>query len=74
MALRSREHYDLFILGEAAPKETREEMIQWLRKEYPKVKIVALNARRHRRLPDADYNVTVNGPDAWLSLVASVVP
>ena len=74
MALRSREHYDLFILGEAAPKETREEMIQWLRKEYPKVKIVALNAPRHRRLPDADYNVTVNGPDAWLSLVASVVP
>ena len=74
MALRSREHYDLFILSETAPEETRQEMVRWLKEQYPKIKIVALNAPRHSRLPDADYNVTVNGPEAWLSLVASVVP
>jgi hypothetical protein len=74
LALRSKEQYDLFILSESAPEETRNEMVRWLKQEYPKVKIVALNAPRHRRLPDADYNVTVNGPEAWLSFVASVVP
>jgi len=69
--LTSIQHYDLFILGYAAPEETRTEMIDWIRVKYPKVKIVALNAP-HQQLLNADYNVTLNGPENWLPFVRSI--
>ena len=42
--LTSIQHYDLFILGHAAPEETRTEMIDWIKVKYPRVKILAFNA------------------------------
>ncbi|HYT19306.1 MAG TPA: hypothetical protein VEW05_03645 [Candidatus Polarisedimenticolia bacterium] len=69
--LTSIQHYDLFILGHAAPEETRTEMIDWIRVKYPKVKIVALNAP-HQQLLNADYNVILNGPENWLPFVRSI--
>ena len=63
------QHYDFFIVGPAAPEETRREIVDWLKKKYPTVKILALN-RPHQQVTSADYNVTENGPENWLPCVA----
>jgi hypothetical protein len=42
-ALRVIHAVDLFIVGHAAPERAREEMVSWLKENYPKVRIVALN-------------------------------
>jgi hypothetical protein len=67
--LRANYEFGFFIVGHAAPEQTRKEMIDWLRKNYPGVKIIALNAPQES-IPMADYNVIQNGPEAWLRLVA----
>ena len=67
--LISIQHYDLFIVGNGAPQQTRSEMVVWLRAKYPDVKILALNTP-HQQLPGADYNVIQNGPESWLPIVA----
>jgi hypothetical protein len=69
--LTSIQHYDLFILGHAAPEETRTEMIDWIKVKYPRVKILALNAP-HKQLLNADYNITLNGPENWLPIVTKL--
>jgi hypothetical protein len=68
VALSSIQDYALFIVGHAAPAETRREMVDWLKAEYPTVKILALN------LPDqqvlgADYNERQNEPERWQRVV-----
>src|SRR5258707_6895977 len=69
--LTSIQHYDLFILGHAAPEETRTEMIDWIKVKYPRAKILALNAP-HNQLLNSDYNVTLNGPENWLPIVTKL--
>src|SRR5258708_19744455 len=63
--LTSIQHYDLFILGHAAPEETRTEMIDWIRVKYPKVKIFPFNAP-HQQLPTAHYHVLLHRPENTL--------
>ena len=63
-----QQHCDLFIVGHAAPEETRKEIVDWLKVEYPSVRILALNPKDHQ-LAKADYNVILNGPNQWLSIV-----
>lgn len=70
-ALATIRDVDLFILGHSAPDETVQEMLAWLRANYPNVKILALNPSKNRELPGADYNVTLNDYDEWLSLLAA---
>jgi hypothetical protein len=70
VALSSYRDVDLFIVGHTAPEQTREEMVVWLKANYPKVKIVALNPSK-QALPGADYNVVLNDHDEWLSLLAA---
>src|SRR5215467_9094383 len=53
--LSSIQKYDLFIVGHAAPVESRSEMVDWLKEKYPNVKTLALNPP-HQPLPNADYN------------------
>ena len=67
--LGSFQHYDLFIVGHAAPEQTRNEMVIWLKENYPDVKVLALNPP-HQQLARADYNVLQNGPENWLPLLA----
>jgi hypothetical protein len=67
--LSSVQHYDLFIVGHNAPEQVRREVVDWLKSKYPKVKILALNPPQEE-LPNADYNVTLNGPEKWLPIVA----
>lgn len=69
LLLSSIQHYDLFIVGPAAPARTRREIVDWLKEQYPTVKILALNPP-HQQVTNADYNVTANGPEDWLPLVA----
>lgn len=42
IVLSSPQHCDLFIVGHAAPEQTRKEMVDWLKARYPHVKILAL--------------------------------
>jgi hypothetical protein len=59
----------LFIVGHAASEKTRNEMANWLKAEYPTVRILALNPP-NEWLAGADYNVIQNGPEKWLPLVS----
>ena len=45
-------------------------MVAWLKANYPKVKIVALNPSKDQ-LVGADYNVVLNGHEEWLSLLTA---
>ena len=62
---------DVFIVGHAAPEQTRKEMVDWLKTNFPKVKIVALIPSADRQLPRADHNVVLNDWDEWLSLLTA---
>jgi hypothetical protein len=70
VALSSYHDVDLFIVGHTAPEQTRKEMVAWLKANYPKVKIVALNPSKDE-LIGADYNVILNDHDEWLALLAA---
>jgi hypothetical protein len=71
VALSSFPNVDLFIVGHTAPEQTRKEMVDWLKANYPKVKILALNRSANRELSGAHYNVILNAYDEWLSLLAA---
>ena len=70
-ALASFHNIDVFIVGHAAPEQTRKEMVDWLKNSFPKVKIVALIPSANRQLPRADYNIVLNDWDELLSLLAA---
>jgi CheY-like chemotaxis protein len=72
-ALTSTHHVDVFVVGYQAPDQTRKEMVDWLKENFPKVKIVALIPSTNRELPRADYNITLNDWDEWLALLAATV-
>jgi hypothetical protein len=69
--LDTRERYRIFIVGHAAPNETREDMIRWLKANFPTTKILVVNPPSSAILEGADYNVVLNGPEEWLSIVAN---
>jgi hypothetical protein len=69
VALTPIRHYDLFIVGHAAPEEARQEIFLWLKAKYPRVKILALNPPT-QELPGADYNARQNDPGNWLPIVS----
>jgi hypothetical protein len=70
-ALGSIHSVDVFIVGHAAPEQTRKEMVDWLKTNFPKVKIVALIPSADRQLPCADHNVVLNDWDEWLCLLTA---
>jgi hypothetical protein len=59
---------DLFMVGHAAPEAEREETVAWLKARYPLVRVLALNPP-DTRIPGADHNVPLNGPEVWLPLL-----
>ena len=61
-----------FIVGHAAPVETRTEMVVWLRVNYPNSKILALNPP-NQEVANANYNVLQNGPESWLPFVEKTI-
>jgi hypothetical protein len=70
-ALTSIEKVDVFVVGHTAPEQTRKEMVDWLKTNFPNVKIVALIPSANRQLSRADYNIVLNEWDEWLSLLAA---
>jgi len=70
-ALASIHNVDVFIVGHKAPEQTRKEMIDWLKANFPKVRIVALIPSADRQLLRADCNVVLNDWDEWLSLLTA---
>jgi hypothetical protein len=75
LQLLSPRHVDLFIIGHSAAEEVRKEIVDWLKANYPNVKILALQPSGAPPSPvqDADYNVIINGSDDWVSTVATAV-
>lgn len=69
VVLSPRQHYDLFVVGHAAPQETRQAMVFWLKAKYPRVKVLALNPP-NQQVSRADYNVPQNEPENWLPIVS----
>jgi hypothetical protein len=69
--LTSIEKVDVFVVGQTAPEETRKEMVDWLKTNFPSAKIVALIPSANRQLPLADYNIVLDDWDEWLSLLAA---
>lgn len=71
-ALSSIRNVDLFVVGHTAPEQTRKEMVDWLKVNFPNVKIVALIPSADRELTSADYNIVLDAWGEWISaLVAS---
>ena len=68
-ALNSIHNVGIFVVGQAAPEQTREEMVDWLKANFPKIKIVALIPSANDKLQSADYNVVLNDWDEWISLL-----
>src|SRR5947207_6029910 len=66
--LSSIQHYDLFIVGQAAPEETGREIVDWLKENYPVVKILAMNTP-HQQVSNADYNAELDCTENWLTIV-----
>ena len=60
--------YDLFIVGQGAPNETRQEIALWLKMKYPETRILALNPA-NEQVPQADYNVE-DDPENWLPIIS----
>jgi len=68
-ALTSIPNVDIFVVGHTAPEQTRKEMVDWLKTNFPKVKVVALIPSASHQLQRADYNVVLNDWDEWISLL-----
>ena len=71
-ALSSLRKVDVFIVGYTAPEQTRKEMVDWLKVNFPTAKIVALISSANRQLPRADYNIVLNDWNEWRSLLAAM--
>lgn len=69
LALGAIQNVDVFIVGHAAPEQTRKEMVDWLKTNFPRVKIVALIPPGNHRLDSVDCNVVLNDWDEWLLLL-----
>lgn len=69
--LTSLHDVDIFVVGHTAPVQTRKEMVDWLKANFPNVKIVALIPSSNSQVPYADYNIVLNDWDEWLSLLAA---
>jgi len=70
--LTRSQKYRLFIVGHDAPKETKQEMVRWLKDNFSEIKILALNAPFQEPVTGVDVNVLMNGPEEWLAAVEEI--
>ena len=69
--LASVQNVDVFVVGHSAPEQTRKEMVDWLKGNFPKVKVVALIPSTSHRLLRADCNIVLSDRDEWMSLLSA---
>ena len=67
--LTSIQNVDVFIVGHAAPEQTRKEMVAWLKTNFPRIKIVALIPPGNPQLESVDCSVVLNDWNEWLLLL-----
>ena len=63
--------YRIFLIGHKAPKKERQEIVRWIKANFPGAKILALNPPKNGGLPEADFNFVINGPEEWLAAISS---
>jgi 5'(3')-deoxyribonucleotidase len=68
-ALASIQNVDVFIVGHAVSEQTRKEMVDWLKTNFPRIKIVALIPPGNRQLESVDCSVVLNDWNEWLLLL-----
>ncbi|MGA9882876.1 MAG: hypothetical protein WBQ34_04055 [Candidatus Acidiferrales bacterium] len=73
VVLSMQHQCDLFIVGHAAPDETRIEMAAWLKTKYPGVPVIALMRQGGPTVPGADFNADVSDSESLLSLIATAM-
>ena len=71
--LASVQNVDVFVVVHSAPEQTRKEMVDWLKANFPKVKVAALIPSASYQVPRADYNIVLNNWDELRSLLAATV-
>lgn len=75
VVLNMPQPWDLFVIGGAVKTDGKEEFVRWLKARFPGVPVLALNGPGIRDLAGADYNVSANGPEDWMtSVVAALGP
>ena len=62
----------IFIVGHAAPIQTRIEMVNWPKTNYPETKILALNPP-DQQIPNADCNALQDATETWIPFVAATM-
>jgi hypothetical protein len=67
--LSSRMDCDVFILGDAAPHQTRRSMAGWLNSNYPDVPTIALKSPSEPDIAAAHFNLELNGYQVLLSTI-----
>lgn len=73
VVLSMRHQCDLFIVGHAAPDDTRIEMVDWLKTKYPGVPVIALIPEGGPAVPGADFNANLNDSESLLPLIATAI-
>jgi 5'(3')-deoxyribonucleotidase len=68
-ALASIQNVDVFIVGHAASEQTRKEMVDWLKTNFPRIKIVSLIPPGNRQLESVDCSIVLNDWNEWLLLL-----
>ena len=61
---------DAFIVGHGAPQKMRCDILIWLKQHFPRIPVVVTNGPETDPLSGADYNVSLEGQDTWLAVVA----
>ena len=67
----TEQHCVAFIVGHGAPAETRREMVLWLKQQFPKIPVIAMNSAGIGPLEGADHNVNLDGQETWLPIIES---
>lgn len=67
------QEFDLFVVGDGAAQNERREMVSWLKANFPKIQIIAVNSPPLAELPGADYNAKLNGPETLLPVMGAAL-
>jgi hypothetical protein len=59
------------VIGFSAPHPVRAAIIQWFKKHYPNIPVIALRFHSAESFPEADGGTVSDDPDVWLAAVAS---
>lgn len=75
MKAAERANFRMFIVGHDAPELQRMKMVHWLKKNHPKIPVLALQASAFcgKEFGEANCVASVEDPDEWLQAVAQCV-